>query len=211
MNKPPGLPTQPTLDEARDNLFAAVKKFLSSRDKVVDPYVALHHRLDRDTSGVLLLVKHKDANAGIGEAFSKHLAQKTYQALSSGKPTEEVWTVKNYLARAQAGKSSHHQSVKSGGDFAETRFRVLEQLKGFIWIEAQPKTGRTHQIRVHLSEAGFPILGDRTYGGDLKPAPRLMLHAARLTFEHPITQNQISIESPLPQDFTQCLEKLRNI
>jgi 23S rRNA pseudouridine1911/1915/1917 synthase len=77
-----------------------------------------------------------------------------------------------------------------------------------LWIEAIPKTGRTHQIRVHLSESGLPILGDDLYGGEER-APRLMLHAGRLTFPHPITGRETSVNSPLPDDFKQCLRRIR--
>jgi RluA family pseudouridine synthase len=211
VNKPPGLPTQPTLDEARDNLFAAVKKFLASRDKTASPYLALHHRLDRDTSGVLILVKDVRANAGVADAFSKHRAQKTYLAIAEGRPPAHEWVTQNYLARDKSvsGKASRFMAVQSGGDFAQTAFQVREELGNCALIQAMPKTGRTHQIRVHLSEAGLPIVGDATYGGNKSIAPRLMLHAARLTLPHPITQTLLSIDCPLPKDFEECLRKLR--
>jgi 23S rRNA pseudouridine1911/1915/1917 synthase len=215
VNKPPGLPTQPTLDEARDNLFAAVKKFLKERDKVAEPYVGLHHRLDRDTSGVILFTKKTEANAGVAELFSGRNAQKTYNALTlnpgkaPGKIIDTEFEIKNYLGRApSSGKKSLFTAVRSGGDFAHTSFKVLEKRNSGLWIEAQPHTGRTHQIRVHLAESGLPILGDATYGGDLKKAPRLMLHAVNLTFEHPIQHTHISIDSPLPEDFSRCLRSL---
>jgi RluA family pseudouridine synthase len=211
VDKPPGLPTQPTLDEARDNLFASLKRFLAARDGVAQPYLGLHHRLDRDTSGVILLTKRTEANAGIAEAFAGRKAEKVYQALArrgSRAPGAE-WTVENYLARAPgAGKRGRFASVRAGGDPARTEFRLLEELPGALWVEARPRTGRTHQIRVHLAEAGMPILGDATYG-DRESAPRLMLHAAGLTFTHPVTNLDLSIRSPLPEDFSQCLRHLR--
>jgi 23S rRNA pseudouridine1911/1915/1917 synthase len=222
VNKPPGLPTQPTLDEARDNLYALVKKFLKSRDRVSEPYLGLHHRLDRDTSGVILFTKKTEANAGVAELFSGRKAQKIYQALStrsvsgSDSVIEDAFEIKNYLGpdRGPPGtqkstKKVRFTAVRSGGDFAHTSFRVLEKLPQAFLIEASPHTGRTHQIRVHLSESSLPILGDATYGGNLKLAPRLMLHAVSLTFPHPIHQTQISICSPLPKDFTQCLKTLK--
>jgi 23S rRNA pseudouridine1911/1915/1917 synthase len=243
VNKPPGLPTQPTLDEARDNLFAAVKKFLQGRvgKAAPPPYLGLHHRLDRDTSGVILFTKATEANAGVAEIFAGHLAQKTYQALVStggsvvGPPGSAkflsaeglsgrkppltsapvTWTIKNYLGRPKGSsqKGGKFGSVRAGGDFAHTDFRLLERLSGGLWVEAQPLTGRTHQIRIHLSENGMPILGDATYGGldhiGKLFIPRLMLHAVDLTFPHPIHENRISIQSPLPEDFRQCLKALQ--
>jgi RluA family pseudouridine synthase len=219
VNKPPGLPTQPTLDEARDNLFVSVKKFLAKRDRVTEPYLALHHRLDRDTSGVILLAKSKDANAGVAAMFSKHTARKLYYALAAvppGRSLPEQWTVRNFLGRLPGyGKQAKYGAVHSGGDSAQTDFKKVEVAGGAVWLEARPLTGRTHQIRVHLSEDGLPILGDATYGASLRgrlasAAPRLMLHAARLTFPHPIHQNEVAIQCPLPEDFLQCIKSLRN-
>ncbi|MBC7692056.1 MAG: RluA family pseudouridine synthase [Methylotenera sp.] len=213
VNKPAGLPTQPTVDEARANLFAAVKKFLTGRTPGMGPaYVGLHHRLDRDTSGVVLFTKSTEANAGVGELFSGHLAVKTYNALTwrPGALPPRQWEVKNYLARSKQQKMKM-TAVTSGGDFAHTDFKLLETTPGGLWVEAKPRTGRTHQIRVHLSEAGLFILGDATYGNPVtaKAAPRLMLHAVNLTFPHPITRALTSVNSPVPADFNQCLQRLR--
>ncbi|MCM2323214.1 MAG: RluA family pseudouridine synthase [Oligoflexia bacterium] len=215
VNKPAGLPTQPTLDEARENLFAAVRKFLMERDHNPQAYVGLHHRLDRDTSGVVLFTKSKDANAGVAELFAGHGARKSYQALTSlprgtDGPLAE-WTIKNYLGKAPGpGKKARFTAVRSGGDFAHTEFRVLGRLARGLHVEARPLTGRTHQIRVHLAGAGLPILGDDFYGAPRGSASRVMLHAASLTFVHPIHKKELSISSPLPEDFLQCLESLRS-
>lgn len=216
VDKPPGLPTQPTLDEARDNLFAALKRFLANRDRTVDPYVGLHHRLDRDTSGVMLFTKSVKANAGVARLFSEHLARKTYHALTvrGTAETRQQWTVRNFLGKAPGGgKRARFTAVRSGGDAAHTDFRLLERLDHGLWIEAQPLTGRTHQIRVHLAESGLPILGDPHYGGPTSVAgqaiPRVMLHAAALTFPHPITSVECLIEARIPTDFNRCLQQLK--
>ncbi|OFZ18283.1 MAG: hypothetical protein A2X94_07470 [Bdellovibrionales bacterium GWB1_55_8] len=213
VNKPAKLPTQPTLDESRDNLFAAVKRFLAQRDKVAQPYVGLHHRLDRDTSGVVLFTKSSRANVGIANAFSSHQAVKVYLALSErapGRPMPLQWKVQNHLGRAKvSGKKARFTAVHSGGDFAHTDFKLLEEFPGAFLVEARPKTGRTHQIRVHLAEAGYPILGDLHYGAKAGRSKRIMLHAASLTLPHPIHQTEISIHSPLPEDFQECLQASR--
>ncbi len=214
VDKPAGLPTQPTLDEARDNLFTALQRFLSKRDGIQDPYLALHHRLDRDTSGVVLFAKTREVNAGVAELFSKHLARKTYQALTHRARGREKlpaqWTVENYLGKARtAGKRAKFTAVHSGGDYAKTEFKLLEGFPGGNWVEAQPITGRTHQIRVHLSEYGIPILGDPFYGAKEGSAERVMLHAARLTFPHPVNKVEITVQSPLPEDFLQCLQAIK--
>ncbi len=223
VHKPPGLPTQPTVDESRENLFAAVKGFLVKRENVPADrvYLGLHHRLDRDTSGLVLMTKTKEANPGIAELFKNHGITKVYQALTvAGKaPSNSTWQVKNYLGRARSsGKTNRFCSVRSGGDFAHTEFRLLEDFGSAYWIEARPRTGRTHQIRVHLSEDGMSILGDPTYsdpsaqGGGVSRElgiPRLMLHAVSLTFAHPIHKNSITIQCHLPEDFNRCLQALR--
>ena len=212
IDKPPGLPTHQTVDKTRDNLVAAVSGFLSNRDGLVDPYIAVHPRLDRDTSGVVLLAKSRRVNAAIAEIFLNHQEVKVYQTLTVRRPHEQEWTIKNYLGKIfSKSKRARYGAVKSGGDFAETSFRVVAEYARGLWIEAIPRTGRTHQIRVHLSEYGLPILGDDLYGGGKSErlAPRVMLHAAQLTFPHPITGGEISVKSPLPADFQECLKGIK--
>jgi RluA family pseudouridine synthase len=212
IDKPPGTPAQPTLDEARDNLFDAVGRFLAGREGIARPYVGVHHRLDRNTSGVVLFTKSRRVNAAVARSFSDHRVKKTYQAITIWRPNVKLeWTVKNYLGKASSGsKRSRYAAVESNGDFAETSFRLIADHKQGLWIEATPKTGRTHQIRVHLSEDGLPILGDDLYGGDSASglAPRLMLHAVRVELPHPVTGREASVESPLPADFKRCLKRI---
>jgi RluA family pseudouridine synthase len=214
VNKPPGLPSHPTVDEARDNLFTAVTRFLTKRDRDM-PYLGIHQRLDRDTSGVVLFTKFQRVNIAVAELFSRHEVVKTYQALTvapeRGKVPKE-WTIRNYLGKVSSkSKRARYGAVDSDGDLAETSFLIIEQHPRGIWIEAVPKTGRTHQIRVHLAENGLPILGDDLYGSHRSQllAPRLMLHASQLRFPHPVTRVPISVKSPLPEDFKRCLARIR--
>jgi 23S rRNA pseudouridine1911/1915/1917 synthase len=211
IDKPSGLPTHQTIDTLRDNLVAAVSRFLSKRDGVVDPYIGVHQRLDRDTSGVVLLTMSRRVNAAVAEIFLNHQEVKVYQALTVRGAHEQEWTIKNYLGKISSqSKRARYGAVKSGGDLAETSFRVMAEYPRGMWIEAIPRTGRTHQIRVHLSEYGLPILGDDLYGGGKSErlAGRVMLHAAQLTFPHPITGGEISVQSPLPVDFQECLKRI---
>ena len=208
VDKPSGLPAHPTLDPARDSLFAAVGRFLAKRDAIEVPYIGVHQRLDRDTSGIVLFTKSKRVNAAIGEIFSKHTGTKIYQALTVPGRVKREWTIENCLGKVRSkSKQARYGSVTCGGDFAETTFRVIAKYKRGIHLLAVPKTGRTHQIRVHLSEYGLPIFGDDLYGAG--GAERLMLHASQLIFPHPITGREVSIESTLPEDFRRCLNELK--
>jgi len=220
VNKPSGLPTQPTVDPNRANLFDLLKRTLSHRDKIVDPYVGLHHRLDKDTSGLVLFTKKEEANKGVSELFSKHLIQKTYHCICWRSPNartygvNEEFRIENYLGKVnESGGKSKFGAVKSGGDHAITDFAAIEVFRDMYWLRARPKTGRTHQIRVHTSEALMPILGDPLYFPEklatFLVAPRLMLHAAELEFIHPITQKLITLSAPLPEEFVEVLGRLK--
>lgn len=220
VDKPAGLPTDRTLDPRRASLLSELETLLARRDGA-KPYLGLHHRLDRDTSGVVLLTKDPKANAGTGALFSQKTAQKTYHALSqhAGAPVQDTWSVRDYLGEiGKVGKAMKYGAVRSGGAPAHTDFRVLERLAGALLIEALPRTGRTHQIRVHLAGCGLPILGDDFYGGPLVmrradgtrlSLPRVLLHAAALAFMHPMTQTPVHITAPLPADFEASLRQLR--
>ncbi len=218
VDKPAGLPTQPTLDPARASVFGTLQEYLRQRDGA-DAYLGLHHRLDRDTSGVLLFTKDKQANAGVTELFAGRGVAKTYFALAmaGAAPAPDTWEVSNHLGIVdRVGKSNRFGAVRSGGDPAQTGFLVWERLAGAVLVEAKPHTGRTHQIRVHLAEGGHPIFGDTLYGGAAEwrpargapvPIPRVMLHAAQLAFTHPLTGEPLKVRAQLPADFADCLAR----
>ena len=249
VNKPARFPTDATFVQDRDNLRAAVVRYLHKKiglDKN-PPYCGIVHRLDRDTSGVILFSKRRDCNAALfaafdssgAESFGKpfnaapHLglasdsaccgrvAKKKYIAVcapaqdcSKAKSSAarlglekdfcagDEFSVQNYLGRvspkAQAAKWGLVPKEK-GGKFARTDFKVLEKLKGVFLIEAELKTGRTHQIRVHLSQKGLPILGDELYGG--RADKRIFLHALLLELPHPVDGRQLRFEAPLSPEF----------
>ncbi|MGE0615461.1 MAG: pseudouridine synthase [Bacteriovoracia bacterium] len=219
VDKPAGVPTQPTLDDARSNLYREVQRYCEATWGA-GAYVGLHHRLDRDTSGVILFTRDKAANSSIADQFASHTLQKTYVALcvdtrmgSARGRDPGRWVLKNHLKKSKgtSKRPAKMSGVKSGGDYAETSFHCLRALKlgdaRVYLIEAQPRTGRMHQIRVHLAEHGLPILGDRLYGAPAQPAvPRILLHAARLEFAHPLKGERMAIESPVPKDFAEIIE-----
>lgn len=220
VNKPSGLPSQPTVDPNRPNLFSSLKQLLISRDKKADPYLGMHHRIDKDTSGLLLFTKSPDANAGVGQLFAEHKIEKHYQCLAWRSPlspnyhSEERFVVNGPIDRvSEKGENARYGVVETGGQSAETRFRVIESFRDVYWLDAQPVTGRTHQIRVHALDRGLPLLGDPVYfPSGLVPfviAPRLMLHAASLRFLHPMTHKEVFAECVLPEVFVQVLSSLK--
>ena len=221
INKPSGLPSQATLDPARDHAFAAVSRYLKGQ------YVGLHHRLDVGTSGVLVLSKDKAANPSLSSQFQEHRILKTYLALAvSRAPDPRVAVHADFLLKAAIGedKTSRIQKFCIGGKNrknAETRIvcQTLLTLKDgyFAQFECQPHTGRTHQIRVHLASLGFPIIGDALYGdrplrSTIAWLPdRLCLHAAAIELEHPMTGEKLRIEAPCPPGFKKCVQKMETI
>lgn len=208
--KPPGLPSQPTVDKRRPDFFTGLKKQLKT-ERGANFYLGLHHRLDRDTSGLMIFTKSKEANEPLSLLFRNHQIQKTYVCLTKLHKCPEQWEIENHVAQVRDPvlKKMKMKSVHSGGDKAHTLFRRLQAFPRGLLIEAKPLTGRMHQIRVHLAENGLGIFGDDIYPGPKKPAaPRLMLHALRLEWIHPFTQKSMSVECPLPGDFVQFQKQL---
>jgi len=199
VNKPPFLPTHETLDTSRYHLALWIQETLAKREKKdkKEIYLGIHHRLDRDTSGIILFSKRKEANIALAHAFQEREVEKTYLALCQGK-LEGPRTIKSFMGNDPKNKRKHC-SVKSGGRYAETLIRPVEEktISGKVYslVEASPKTGRTHQIRVHLSENSLPILGDETYGVKHPAARRVLLHAWKLSILGK------SFTAPPPKDF----------
>lgn len=213
INKPARFPSEATIVEGRDHALAAVKRYLHGKSAQINaPYAGLLHRLDRDTSGVLLFTKKREINAPIHRIFSERIAEKTYEALTakSGRIPAFPFSLSSRIARisskSQAGKWG---SRKDEGDEALTDFELIKEYPGFLHVRACPHTGRTHQIRVHLSESGLPLLGDTLYGGpetiNGHAVERGMLHARTLRFPHPLSGLTLEITAPFPQDFLALL------
>lgn len=166
------------------------------------------HRLDIGTSGLMLVAKTDEAHQALLAMFRRHDVERRYLALVRGRVEHEAFAVDAALGRHAARVILD----ATGGRRAETRFEVLERPGSTTLLEAAPETGRTHQIRVHLSSIGHPILGDRVYGGAGDDARRLglarpFLHSWRIAFTHPITGERIEREEPLPQDLASALRR----
>ena len=209
LNKPPGLSSQGGRGGRRtlDDLLHAFARSNGKRPQLV-------HRLDRDTSGVILAAKTQPAASALGKALMAKRFQKTYLALvGGGAPTPASGLIDVPLRREEIGREAYTRVAAEGqGDAALTRYRTLAAVDAAALVEARPETGRMHQIRVHLAHIGRPILGDTRYGGALvaggHAAPRLMLHASVLEFPHP-DGGRRRVEAPSPADFAGLSQALR--
>ncbi len=180
-------------------------------------YMELVHRLDRETSGVLLIALKRRALVGLHAAMREGKIEKRYLTLVAGRWPNPVQHVKLTLHKRVTDDGEKRVTVRDEGQTAHTIFRRLQGFAEFTLLEAELKTGRTHQIRVHTSHLGFPIAGDDKYG-DFELNKRLMkqglkrmfLHAALLSFEHPISGERMLIEAPLPAELATFLDNLKN-
>jgi 23S rRNA (cytosine1962-C5)-methyltransferase len=186
-NKPPGLTTHSPSSFASEGLY----DWLRDREPRWSP-LAIIHRLDKETSGLLVFGKTSLANRALTKQFAERTVLKKYSLLTDRPLHSNASTVISTLVRTGEKYASRPLIVR--GDRAETRFRVIASTEGRTVVEAVPVTGRTHQIRVHASSRGFPILGDTLYGGTA--AKRLCLHAQELTFKHPATGAEMTFHSP---------------
>lgn len=227
VDKPAGLPTEPTVVASRQNLHRAVAGFLAARDGVAEPYLGLHHRLDRETSGVILFSRDKASNPGLHQAFLERRVHKTYLALCAlpARPEEQRRAealagllagrpvrVENTLGRISPRSQACRWGEVAAGEPAVTDLELEERLPGGLVVRASPLTGRTHQIRVHCAGLGIPLLGDGLYGGPTslggQELPRCMLHAACLRFRHPLSGAELEIRAGLPPEFQACLDRM---
>ncbi len=196
-NKPANLSSNATIQSSQDNFLCAMKRYISGPHK--EKYLALHHRIDYETSGLLLFCKKKSQNKFFTELFENRIIKKTYLAVVIDQENNFSDTkVSNLLERDPSNKMKV-RSVKTNGKSALTSFKKISHAEGFSLIEATPETGRLHQIRVHLSELGFPIAGDSIYGNESNG--RTLLHAYKLKFPHPISHEVIEFCAPIPSDF----------
>jgi 23S rRNA pseudouridine955/2504/2580 synthase len=209
-NKPSGLAVQggSGVKIDLDRLLWAFANRKGRRPKLV-------HRLDRETSGILVVAKTTPAAAHLSAQFADRRTQKVYLALVSNRPAQASGTIDTPLVRFNAGGIDLVRAAafgEEGAQAASTDWRVLVGNETATLIEAVPHSGRMHQIRAHLADLGYPIAGDTKYGGlfalGSTMVPRLMLHAAKLSFIHPASNQVIMFEAPLPDDYTEVLGKI---
>jgi 23S rRNA pseudouridine1911/1915/1917 synthase len=241
INKPVGMVVHPAPGTPSGTLVNALLHHFGGNLSGVggEKRPGIVHRIDKDTSGLLVVAKSDRAHHGLAAQFEKHTVDRHYLALCHGEPDASdprlrgvrgtsfemggILKITTQLARHKTDRQ--RQAVLfSGGRHAVTRARVEEGFGAVALINCWLETGRTHQIRVHLAHAGHALIGDQTYGGRRKVAPKVMgealaaelnnfprqaLHAATLGFVHPVSGEHLSFEAPLPEDMATLLEKLR--
>lgn len=210
INKPKGMVVHPANGNPDGTLVNAIlsicKNSLSGIGGELRPGIV--HRLDKDTSGLIIVAKNDKAHINMSEQIKERNVKKTYIALVRGNVPEEEATINMPIGRST--KDRKKMAVTKNGKQAITHFKVLKRYSKYTLLEIKIETGRTHQIRVHMAEIGYPVVGDTVYsnGKNEFGIEGQMLHAYKLEFMHPITNKHMELTAPLPQYFEEILKKL---
>jgi len=213
VDKPTGMTCHPAGSVRHGTLINKLHALMADTPNQVP---RLGHRLDKDTSGVVLCVKHREADVALGAMFTQREVQKTYLALAAGVMQADTGIINAPLGAKPDAETKLHQAVREDGLSAQSSWDVQQRFAAHTWVALKPYTGRTHQLRVHMAHIGHPLVADHLYG-DIRPLcareefvlSRLALHAHRLELAHPITGEPLVIESPVPADLHAALEVLR--
>lgn len=204
INKPAGLLSIATEAQRDATAWRQVTDYLQIRNKRARAFIV--HRLDRDTSGVLLFAKNEEIKLALQEKWNEIVTCRGYTAVVSGEPPKEEDTITSYLLENKA-HIVYSAPKNKGGKEAVTCYRKVSSRKGFSLLDIEIKTGRKNQIRVHMKEAGCPVVGDKKYGDGSNPLRRLGLHAGKLELHHPVTGALLTFEAPMPVEFTRLFTK----
>lgn len=210
VNKPKGMVVHPANGNPDGTLVNAIlamcKDSLSGIGGEIRPGIV--HRLDKDTSGLLIIAKNDEAHVKMSKQIQDRLVTKKYIALVRGVVKDDEATIDMPIARSKVDRKK--MAVDKDGKQAVTHFKVIKRYKGYTLLEIKIDTGRTHQIRVHMAKIGYPVVGDMVYsnGKNEFGIEGQMLHAKSLEFSHPITGKKMHLEAPLPEYFTKVLEEL---
>jgi 23S rRNA pseudouridine1911/1915/1917 synthase len=215
VHKPAGVLTQPTRDRECDTMLERAGRYLTRVRGVNRPYVGLVHRIDKDTSGIVLLVRSPRALRPFQALFRNHQIERSYIAVVEGNIEQAAGTIELPLVTDRGDGRRGTARLPDDGIRAITHFNRVERFGGTATqIVCRLETGRTHQIRIHLASIGHPVVGDAVYRSRTAPPfpipfPRQALHAKALGFVHPMTGQAIRVEDSLPDDLSDLIEALR--
>lgn len=209
IDKPPGLAVHPGAGEKRETILDIFRHEYPRIGEMADlERPGIVHRLDKDTSGVLILAKSEEAVSAMQALFQERAMAKTYLALVAGAMRFRNGTIDRPLARSLRNRARFEVAGEDREDRREaiTEFSVIREFARFTFVKLMPHTGRTHQLRVHLAHFGNPVLGDVLYNKSRgKDFPRLALHAFRIAFDHPFSGERVEVTRPLPRDLRQYM------
>jgi 23S rRNA pseudouridine1911/1915/1917 synthase len=201
VNKPPAMNTIPSREHPVGSLANALVGYYDMIGITATSHIVT--RLDRNTSGLVLIAKHRHAHHLFSEAQKRGQVKRTYEAFASGIISDDQGRIEEPIGRKD--DSIIEREVRADGQYACTNFRVFDQYDGFTHLELQLETGRTHQIRVHMAFWGHPLLGDDLYGGETKLISRQALHCRRLRFFHPFLLDEMEFSCELPEDMKRLI------
>ena len=204
VNKPSGLLSVASNFETLNTAHAIIKRSFKPRK------VFVIHRLDQDTSGVMLFGLSEQSYEGLKKVFEKHAIEREYYAIVEGSMREQQGVWESYLVE-DANYKVHTTNDPTKGELAVTYFEVLKQTNKWTALKLRLKTGKKNQIRVQCQNAGFPIVGDKKYGAQTNPIGRLALHAGVLEFKHPLTHKTMRFEAKIPADFNKLIKGITKI
>ena len=218
VNKPSGMVVYPAAGHNRGTLINALLYYCRKLEAPGGPLrPGVVHRLDKDTSGVMVVALDSAAYYSLAEQFKQRIIDRRYVALIYGTPKENSGQISLAIGRSETDRKKMSTRVRRGKE-ALTIWKAIEKFRRASLIEAKLRTGRTHQIRVHFASIGHPVLGDRTYGKKIEietkergtlTFPRQMLHAESLGFIHPATGEYLEFHSPMPDDMEERIKRLR--
>ena len=207
VDKPAGLVVHPAPGHLSHTLINAVLSHFPNLADVSDSLrPGVVHRLDKDTSGVMLVAKNRTAQLNLSDQFKAHSVVKAYLVLVKGQLTPEQGVIEAPMGRDPRNRK--RMAVVAEGREARTEYRVIRYIGNHTLLEVMPETGRTHQIRVHLAAIGYPVVGDKVYGVKSPYLSRQFMHASRLGFKHPSTGEYVEFTSELPQDLEPALKDI---
>jgi 23S rRNA pseudouridine1911/1915/1917 synthase len=204
VDKPAGLTVHPAPGHPSHTLVNAILSHFPHLADIGDSLrPGVVHRLDKDTSGVMLVAKNSAAQADLAQQFKSHSVTKAYLVLVKGKLTPENGVIEAAIGRDPRNRK--RMAVVAGGREARTEYRVIKYIGDYTLLEVRTETGRTHQIRVHLAAIGYPVVGDKVYGVKSPVLSRQFMHACRLGFKLPSSGEYVEFKSELPPDLAQAL------